>query len=1225
MRKEVLLIVYLFIHLFSQAQGDSISRRLILIGDAGQLTNGKHPVVDAVKKNIPLDNKTTVLYLGDNLYRSGLPDVEYKNYNLAKAVLDTQISIANGTKASVLMIPGNHDWENGKRGGYNAIMRQQLYVDFFKGKAKEKENDIKYQPEEGCPGPVKVDLGNDVVLILFDSQWWLHPHEKPEIESDCNCKTKDELITQIGDIAARNSKKLIILACHHPFKSNGAHGGYFTLKQHLFPFTDLKKTLYIPLPVIGSAYPVARSVFGSPQDISHPVYTNMINRVTAALKTNATNVVFVSGHDHNLQLLKEDGFNYVVSGGGCKQNRTSKRKNTVFNTIENGFSVLEVTDKKDVYIRFYTVTDSLTLAYSSRLLNFSSLPKELIQETVKQKDPTALRLDTITKAASQLYKPVTGLKKMLMGQNYRREWSTPVNMKVLHLDTEKGGLTIESLGGGTQTRSLKLVDKNGKKWVLRTINKYSNKANAENSMGTSKDQFKQEIASAAHPYAATMVPGLAEALSINAAKPEIFYVPADPALGIYEPLFADNVCTLEPQDAAPDNADTKTTAKVFYKNIIDDNDHRADQPTVLKARLLDILIGDFDRHFDQWKWLTIDSAGMKGKIYEPIPRDRDMAFFNAKGKIFRLVAGKEMPYMKGFRHDIKRVNWLGYIARDFDRIFLNTLSADQWKSIAEDVANRLTDSVISRSVKGLPPEIFSLSGKSVIEKLQERRKLLVNEAMDYYDFLSREVNVIGSNQKEYFRVSNHPDGLQVRVYERSRKNDTSFIIYNRVFNPSVTKEIHLFGLNNEDYFEIDEDVNSSIRLRLIGGRDNDTFNIKGNVRNVIYDLNSDLNFIKNSHRTRNRFSNDPPSNERSILGHSYNSLKFPQLIMGYNYDDGFMIGAGITHRKYGFLNLPYATEQQLSVLYATERKAWQLRYRGEFNKIGRKTDLLINAVYNDPALTNFTGFGNNTLVNDGRNFDFYRVRYRSFEGELLFRRRPFETLQLMAGPFFYHYNNQFNDNRNTLLAKPRELGLDSASLFSKKSYAGLKLAMQFDNRNNLLFPTRGLYWTNDLIIGRGVSDNTNGLTRFSSDMTIYVSQNEPPRAVLVLGFGGTKIFSDDYEFFQAASLGMNNRNIHGFRKYRFIGKSSLYASAEARIKLFNNNGYLLPGQFGITGFYDAGRVWHSGDHSGKWHGAYGGGLYFIPYNSFMITATAGFTENERLLNFSIGTKMNLTF
>lgn len=188
--------------------------------------------------NIYLLIKTTILYLGDNLYKHGLPDPQYTAYyDRAKAVLDTQLFIADNTPAKVFMIPGNHDWENGSRNGYDAIVRQQLYVDFL-GK-----QNVKFYPEDGCPGPVEVFPGKDssVVVIMFDSQWWLHPYDKPEIESDCSSKTKEELVAQIGDMISRNANRLVILACHHPFESNGMHGGYYTLKQHIFPLTDIKR------------------------------------------------------------------------------------------------------------------------------------------------------------------------------------------------------------------------------------------------------------------------------------------------------------------------------------------------------------------------------------------------------------------------------------------------------------------------------------------------------------------------------------------------------------------------------------------------------------------------------------------------------------------------------------------------------------------------------------------------------------------------------------------------------------------------------------------------------------------------------------------------------------------------------------------------------------------------------------------------------------------------
>ena len=209
-----------FVSTAARGQRDTIDARIVLIGDAGQLTNGHHPVVDAVRQLIPLDEKTTVLYLGDNLYRSGLPDEQYSYYMASRSVLDTELSIADNTPAKIYMIPGNHDWENGSPGGWETVIREQQYVDQLGKK------NVKFYPENGCPGPVEVSVAPDVVLVMFDTQWWIHPYDKPEIESDCDYKTKDEVLTQLDDIFSRNSKKLIILAGHHTFKSSGVHGGY---------------------------------------------------------------------------------------------------------------------------------------------------------------------------------------------------------------------------------------------------------------------------------------------------------------------------------------------------------------------------------------------------------------------------------------------------------------------------------------------------------------------------------------------------------------------------------------------------------------------------------------------------------------------------------------------------------------------------------------------------------------------------------------------------------------------------------------------------------------------------------------------------------------------------------------------------------------------------------------------------------------------------------------
>ena len=1120
------------------------------------------------------------------------------------------------------MIPGNHDWHNGNRDGFDAIVRQQLYVTF----PKIDSVDAEFFPEGGCPGPKEIDLGNNVLLVIFDSQWWLHPYDKPGIESDCDCKTEIELVSKIREIATKNTDKLIIIANHHPFKSNGVHGGFFTFKQHLFPFTDIRKSFYLPLPVLGSVYVIARSVFGASQDLKHPTYANMIKQVTGAIETSlAPNVVFVSGHEHNLQHIKDGNYNYIVSGGGCKQSRISKRNNGLYNSTDFGFAVLEISTNKNVNLSFYTVTDSVRKAYSSYLLNYK---KPIVKPIDSTQTPVVLGNqelkfeDTVSKPASTTLPVLSGLKKYFMGQNYRGEWSAPVNMKVLDLRTEKGGLKIESLGGGQQTRSLQLKDKSGREWVLRGVNKNIGKALPEEFKGTAAEDFAPELNSAAHPYGALIVPALAKPIKILTANPELFFVPDDPNLGIYRLLFANTVCLLEQRKFALAEDESSSTSKIFNK-ILEDNDHRPDQPKVLTARLLDILIGDFDRHFDQWRWGIADTG--KGKLYYPIPRDRDQAFFNSEGKIFRAVTGRELPFLKGFRSNIHGINWLGYTAKDFDRIFLTGLTKDDWSRSLIDFQKQLTDSVIRHAVQQLPPEIFAINGEKIIKKLISRRNQMDKEVMKYYRFLSRQVNVVGSNQKEYFKVSNYGEGLQVRVYEKGKGYDTSFIMYTRIFNPSVTKEIRLFGLNDEDVFDIEENASSRIKIRIIGGKDNDTFNIRGNVKNIIYDKLSDVNVILNNSHTKNRFSSDPPSTARSILGYQYNTTKFPQLLFSYNSDDGYMLGAGISKTTYGFINLPYATHQQLSALYALNRKAFQIKYNGEFNHITRDKDLIVNINYLLPALRNFTGFGNETELTNGKNFDYFRSRYKSLEVELLMRKRILERLELMAGPYYNRYWNSFDDNRKNVLSDPRVVGLDSADVFSTKSYTGAKFVMQFDNRNHKLFPTRGIFWKNEFVATAGNGFNTNNLVKYTTDMSIYASFRDPAKMVIALGFGGGKILSKNFEYFQALSLGVDNPNIHGFRKNRYSGSSVLYGSVEMKFQLFNLNSYIVPGPVGLTAFYDIGRVWMRGENSRKWHGAYGGGIYFLPFNNFIVSATAGYSANERIISFNLGTKINLTF
>jgi hypothetical protein len=430
-------------------------------------------------------------------------------------------------------------------------------------------------------------------------------------------------------------------------------------------------------------------------------------------------------------------------------------------------------------------------------------------------------------------------------------------------------------------------------------------------------------------------------------------VPDDPVLGLYRKLFSNTLCFLEEREPGSAPGETKTTPKVISK-LLEDNDHHVNQQSVLNARLLDMLAGDWDRHFDQWRFGTSDTG--KGKLYFAMPRDRDQVFFNSDGLLLKLVSNNAMPFLRGFKKDLKRLEWLNWEARDFDRLFLNSLDEEDWKRSLQAVKTKLTDQVIVDAVKRMPPDIYSIRGEEIIDKLKVRRDLLTEKnALKYYKFLSKEVNIIGSNKKEYFKISKAPKGLQVRVYKRSNEKDSAAVMFDRVFDEALTKRINLYGLDKADIFDIDEDVNTKIKMRIVGGSGDDTFNIKGKAANYIYDLRTQNNFVFNPGRSKLRMSSDPDVNAYDITSHTYNIFRFPRINIGFNPEDGLMVGLGYLSRTYGFRNEPYATQQRISSLYAPSSGAYQFAYNGEFNHFTGTTDFIFNANYVHPVLNNFFG------------------------------------------------------------------------------------------------------------------------------------------------------------------------------------------------------------------------------------------------------------------------------
>lgn len=461
--------------------------------------------------------------------------------------------------------------------------------------------------------------------------------------------------------------------------------------------------------------------------------------------------------------------------------------------------------------------------------NLLLISLSLIANLCDAQPPQKAVSDSMTWKASEEYKDPSFFKRLLLGTNYRQEWGTAVKLPVFRL--AQTDFTIDELGGGNQTKSLQFKDKQGREWVLRTIDKEVEKALPPALRHTLAQRVVQDLVSAAHPYAPVTIPPMAKALGVVAPNPVIYFVPNDPAFGQYQTIFANRLCLLEQKSPTPDNGKSEGTDEMFEK-ILTENNHLIQQQNLLKARLLDMLISDWDRHADQWRWGQQEINNID--YYYPIPRDRDQAYFSSNGILVKLAQMISAKHFVGFRDNLRQVKNLSYKSWKFDKLFLNTLDAKVWDSTIRFVQAQLTDDLIHQAMLKMPPEIYPISGPEMEQKLKDRRDDLLHKGMKYYHFLSQMVTINGTDQEELFHISGNNSNLIVQVYAW-KDGKAAHKIYERVFTRKETWQIKLQGFDGNDQFVVEDGTNSKIRLLFVGGKGKDTYDIKGKVKYKIED------------------------------------------------------------------------------------------------------------------------------------------------------------------------------------------------------------------------------------------------------------------------------------------------------------------------------------------------------------------------------------------------------
>ena len=827
--------------------------------------------------------------------------------------------------------------------------------------------------------------------------------------------------------------------------------------------------------------------------------------------------------------------------------------------------------------------------------------------------------DSIKLAIEPEYNKVSGTHRFFLGENYRKLWATPVNLRVFHLSAEKGGLKILQRGGGQQTKSLRLQDPTGQQWVLRTIQKYPEKGLPPNLRQTVAKDILQDQVSAAHPFSALTVPPLAAALGIPHSNPEIVYVPDDPALGDYRKDFANQVFLFEEREPL-DAEKTDNTDKVQRK-LQDDNDNRVDEKIVLRARLLDMLLGDWDRHEDQWRWEKLE--GEKGTTYEPVPRDRDQVYYKTSGLFPWIVAHQWLKSkFQGYSGELRDINGWNFNARYFDRYFLNALSEDDWKEQIAFVQSKLTDNLIKSAVKRMPDTIYKLSGPEIIGKMIARRNILDKQAMEYYRFIAKQVEIPASDKTDKFTISNEAGGnLTVTINKIKKDGSVDKVTYKRTFKPDVTQEVRLYGFAGDDQFVVTGGNPSPITVRMVGGDWVDSFYVDKNLHNksnlYVYDRSDRQNKLPSSSDAKIRTSTDTTVNQYDKKSFKFDRFE-PIVLASYSPDLGISLIGGFSYEKQGFRKEPYGFRNEFLVNYNLGRQSFMLIYNAIWKKAIGNNDLGINVRSLGPHnLSNFFGIGNNTVFeNEGdKEISYYRNRYDFVTANISLSQTN-HNWQFSEGIAGQYYNSNASNNNNRFLSGYNQANPDQ-HVFGTKFYTGILASARLDTRNKATIPTKGVLWSTTIGGYTGLSKNShNAYGQILSEFSFYLNPDQDSVLVIANRTGlGTTVGKATY--FQLMKLG-GAQNFRGFHTNRFTGKTIAYNNLELRLKVLDFTSYLLPGSFGVIGFNDVGRVWVPGEKSDQWHDGYGGGLYVIPAQLVLIEAVMGFSKEGSLPYITIG-------
>ncbi|MFT4154121.1 hypothetical protein [Parafilimonas sp.] len=785
----------------------------------------------------------------------------------------------------------------------------------------------------------------------------------------------------------------------------------------------------------------------------------------------------------------------------------------------------------------------------------------------------------------------SGFKRWLWGNNYRDVWTTPVTLPLFYPDSSRQGHVTLTPGIINQNLNLHIQNGANKDYLIRPVNKTLGKNLPVLFRKTFIEQRLTDGGSASNPYGGAPVPVLARAAGVYSAGISYGYAPSPPKFGDYDTLFGDKFFVFE--EIAPGNAESYITTAALLDTLNNNTGIRIDNKALVKARLFDMFLNDWNRPGQNWLWGKKITGGKT--VYVPLPVNRDQALSNYDGLLFGAgIAAGDLNYFQKFKNNIPNVIFFNQRERNFDRRLLNQAGLQEWQDAAKDLQQSLTDKIIQEAVKQFPPEVYAQTGNTITAVLRERRRHIAEWANEYYHFISKKVQVTGSAGNDRFevhRINNKEVSLQVF----GANDNTPF--YSRTFEYAETKEIRLFGLSGNDTYRISGNGKSRIGIKISDGINNDSVIDlsslrKKNKRIIVYAKDG----VKTNNASSIHINHDTTNRTYHYDWFRYNRKGLSPFLF-YSLEDRLHAGFSYRILRNKWDRRPFASLQRLSLHYSIMEGAPSLTYKGLFPRLVLGSHLTLLANYDFIRWQFYFGPGNNTSFDKNETLKYYTARTRQW---IL---KP-QLTKVIGNSTINVYGSlqgiKVIDDSSRFIMKP---GMNTTG-YNWQTYTGAGISYSFQYLNDAIVPTKGFYIDASAAGEQNINNPASHYMKYAGNAYFYIpltskfSFNIRAGASTVTGNPG---------FYQMASIG--GTIFRGSAMDRFRGKTAFYNTNDLRfIAPFHS--WFFNGKAGVFAFCDNGRVWLPGEQSNAWHVAYGGGLIISPFNLLYLDASLGFYKNE---------------